>query len=62
MNGNELVPYETLTVTAVNDDEAVQKAVEWRINTVTAAPIDRRTWLQVLRDGKAIYSQEIGRF
>jgi hypothetical protein len=66
--GTELVPVESLNITAVDDGEAVQKAVEWRkaaewrVSTINAAPVDRKAWLQVLHDGKAIYSQKIGRF
>ena len=60
MRGTEIVPFETKTITADNDDDAVRQAVEWRVNSLTA--IDGRTWLQVLLDGKAVYSQEIGRF
>ncbi len=68
MAGAELIPVESLNITADDDGEAVQKAVEWRkaaewrVSTINAAPIDRRAWLQVLHDGKAIYSQKIGRF
>jgi hypothetical protein len=68
MSGAELVPVESLNITAVDDAEAVQKAVEWRkasewrVSTINAAPIDRKAWLQVLHDGKAIFSQKIGRF
>jgi len=59
MEGTDLVPFDTLTITANDDDEAVRKAIEWRIATLTS--IDRETWLQVLLDGKAIYSKGIGR-
>lgn len=59
MEGTELVPFETKTLTADNDDHAVRQAVKWRLATPTT--IDRRTWLQVLRDGTSIHSQEIGR-
>ena len=62
MAGTEVVPVETQTITAADDAEAIRKAEEWRINTISAVPIDRRTWLQVLRDGRAIHSQEIGQF
>jgi len=59
MEGDELVPFESLNIVAKDDEEAVRKAVEWRITTLTT--IDRETWLQVLRDGKAIHSKGIGR-
>ena len=54
-----MVPFESLNIVAKDDEEAVRKAVEWRITTPTT--IDRETWLQVLRDGKAIHSKGIGR-
>lgn len=59
MRGTEIVPEETLNITAQDDDDAVRQATQWRLNTMTT--IDLRTWLQVLRDGKAIFSKEIGR-
>jgi hypothetical protein len=59
MVGKEFVPYDSKQIQAPNDDEAVRKAIEWRVNSITT--IDDRTWLQVVRDGKAIYSKEIGR-
>ena len=62
MVGTELTPLETLTITAASDDEAVGKAVEWQTKTVTSVPLDRNNWLQVLRDGRAIYSQQFGQF
>jgi hypothetical protein len=59
MDGTELVPVESLSITASDDDEAVRKAIEWRVATLTT--VDRETWLQVLRDGAAIYSKAYGR-
>jgi hypothetical protein len=59
MDGTELVPVESLSITASDDDEAVRKAIEWRVATLTT--VDRKTWLQVLRDGAAIYSKAYGR-
>jgi|SoiMethySBSTD1v2_1073268.scaffolds.fasta_scaffold3151890_2 hypothetical protein len=55
------VPYETSQITAENDEDAVRKAVEWRVTTVTT--IDRRTWLEVFREGesRAFHSKEIAR-
>jgi hypothetical protein len=61
MAGTELVPLETLAITAANDDEAVRKAIEWQTGTVSSFPIDQRTWLQVLCNGKSVYSREFGR-
>jgi hypothetical protein len=58
MQGAEVVPFETKTITADNDEDAVRQAVEWRLSTITT--VDGRTWLQVLRDGSAIFSKEIG--
>jgi hypothetical protein len=57
----KLVPHETTPITAENDDEAVQKAIEWRTSTFTT--INGRTWLEVFREGesKAFHSKEIGR-
>jgi hypothetical protein len=56
----KLVPHETMPITAENDDEAVRKAIDWRINTFTS--IDGRAWLEVFREGesKAFHSKEIG--
>lgn len=59
MENGEIVPFETMNVAAKDDDDAVRQAIEWRVSTLTT--IDRRAWLQVLRDGAAIFSQEIGR-
>lgn len=59
MKGTEKVSFETLNITASNDDDAVRKAIEWRIITLTI--IDRETWLQVHRDGTEIYSKGFGR-
>ena len=59
MEGTELVPVESLSITAADDDEAVRKAIEWRVATLTT--VDRETWLQVLRDGTAVYSKAYGR-
>jgi hypothetical protein len=55
-------PFESANITAANDEEAIAKAVQWKVATVSTAPLDRRIWLLVRRDGKAIHSQEIGRF
>jgi hypothetical protein len=62
MAEGELTPFETLAITAASDDEAVGKAIEWRVNTMTNVPLDQSIWLQVLRDGRAIYSQQFGQF
>jgi hypothetical protein len=59
MQGNELVPFDTKKISADNHDEAVRQAVEWLSSTNTT--IDDRTWLQVLLNGSAIFSKEVGR-
>jgi hypothetical protein len=59
MQGTEVVPFETHPIVAGNDEEAVRQALEWRISALTT--VDRPTWLQVLRDGRSVYSKEIGR-
>jgi hypothetical protein len=61
MVGTEITPFETLSITAADDEEAVRKANEWQLNTVFPAAIEEETWLQVLRDGRAIYSQKFVR-
>jgi hypothetical protein len=59
MEDGELVPFESVNITAKDDKDAERQAVEWRVSSITT--IDRRTWLQVLRNGTAIHSMEIGR-
>jgi hypothetical protein len=58
---SELVPAESTPITADDDDEAVRKAIQWRMTAATT--IDGRTWLQVFRVGesKAFHAKEIGR-
>jgi putative SOS response-associated peptidase YedK len=58
VDGEHLIPFDTLKIIATEDDEAVQKAVEWQANTLTA--IEGETWLQVTRDGELIYSKPVG--
>jgi hypothetical protein len=62
VEGTELVPFETYNITAVNDEEAVQLALKWRASTISniPLPLGRRVWLQVLHNGKAVFSKEIG--
>jgi hypothetical protein len=57
MQDGELVPFDTKEFFADNHDEAVRQAVEWLSSTVV---IDDSTWLQVLCDGSAFFSKEIG--
>jgi hypothetical protein len=58
MQGSELVPFDTKSISAENHDEAVRQAVEWLSSTYTT--IDDSTWLQVLCDGSAFFSKEFG--
>jgi hypothetical protein len=58
MQGSELVPFDTMKFSAENHDEAVRQAVEWLASKDMA--IDDSTWLQVLCDGSAFFSKEIG--
>jgi hypothetical protein len=53
-------PFETLNITAAHDDDAVRQAIEWQLAMTVATLLEAATWLQVLRDGTAIYSKEIG--
>ena len=54
-NQGELVPAED------TDNEAIQKAVAWRVQTISGVDPDRKAWLQVLHDGVSVLSREIGR-
>jgi hypothetical protein len=45
---------------AVGDAEAIRKATEWRVTA--ASTIDEKTWLQVILNGSAIYSEDLGGF
>ena len=47
-----------MNVTADKDDDAVRQALEWRLAKTLTTLLETRTWLQVLRDGKSIYSEE----
>jgi hypothetical protein len=58
MKDGALLPYDSEHLFAVDDAEAIRKATEWRVTA--AATIDERTWLQVLLDGAAFYSEELG--
>jgi hypothetical protein len=58
MQDGELVPFDTKRFFADNHDEAVRQAVEWLSSTDVA--IDDSTWLQVLCNGSAFFSKEIG--
>ena len=54
-------PFETVNITADNDDDAMRQAFEWTLVKTLTTLVIRATWLQVLRDGTSIYSKEIGK-
>jgi hypothetical protein len=58
MRDGALHSYDSEHLLAIDDTEAIRKATEWRVTA--AATIDQRTWLQVLLDGSAIHSEELG--
>jgi hypothetical protein len=58
MTDGELVPYDSKRLIVADKAEAIRKAVEW--STAVAGPIEERTWLQVILNGTAVYSQELG--
>jgi hypothetical protein len=58
MRDGALHSYDSEHLLAIDDTEAIRKATEWRVTA--AATIDERTWLQVLLDGSAIHSEELG--
>jgi hypothetical protein len=58
MKEGALHSYDSEHLLAVDNTEAIRKATEWRVTA--AATIDQRTWVQVLLDGSAIYSEELG--
>ena len=58
MKQGVLESYDSEQLFAADNAEAVRKATEWRVTA--AATIDERTWLQVLLDGSAIHSEELG--
>jgi hypothetical protein len=59
MKDGALHSYDSEHLLAIDNNEAIRKATEWRVTA--AATIDERTWLQVLLDGSAIHSEELGR-
>lgn len=58
MKDGVLQSYDSEHLFAVDNAEAIRKATEWRVTA--AATIDEKTWLQVLLDGAAFYSEELG--
>jgi hypothetical protein len=60
MRDGALEPYYSDRFLAVDDAEAIRKATEWRVTA--ASTIDEKTWLQVILNGSAIYSEDLGGF
>jgi hypothetical protein len=60
MRNGALEPYHSHRFFAVDKAEAIQKATEWRVTA--ASTIDEKTWLQVILNGAAIYSEDLGGF
>ena len=58
MKEGTLQSYDSEHLFAVDNAEAIRMATEWR--ETAAVTIDERTWLQVLLDGAAFYSEELG--
>ena len=57
MKGGSLVPSEYAPITAKDDETAIKLAEAW---ANASGIIGEGTWLQVLSDGKAIYSKQYG--
>lgn len=55
MRGGGLVDYDSIRFVAATEGEAKQKADEWA--AIAPGIVTEKTWLQVTRDGKAIYSK-----
>jgi hypothetical protein len=60
MRDGVLEPYDTDRFFALDKAEAIQKATIWRVTT--ASTIDEKTWLQVMLNGSAIHSEDLGGF
>jgi hypothetical protein len=60
MRNGALEPYHSHRFFAVDKAEAIRKATEWRVTA--ASTIDEKTWLQVILNGAAIYSEDLGGF
>ena len=58
MRDGALARYDSEHLHAADNIEAIRNATEWRVTA--AATIDERTWLQVMFDGVAIRSEELG--
>ena len=60
VRNGELEPYHTDRFFAVDDADAIQRATVWRVTA--ASTIDEKTWLRVMLNGSAIYSEDLGGF
>ena len=60
MRDGALEPYDTDRFFALDEAEAIRKATVWRVTA--ASTIDEQTWLQVMLNGSAIYSEDLGGF
>jgi hypothetical protein len=60
MRSGALEPYHSHRFFAVDKAEAIRKATEWRVTA--ASTIDEKTWLQVILNGAAIHSEDLGGF
>jgi hypothetical protein len=60
MRQGSLEPYYSDRFIAVDKAEATRKPTEWRV--IDTSTIDEKTWLQVILNGSAIYSEDLGGF
>ena len=60
MRDGALEPYDTDRFFALDEAKAIRKATVWRVTA--ASTIDEQTWLQVMLNGSAIYSEDLGGF
>jgi hypothetical protein len=60
MQNGALESYYSDRFFAADKAEAIRKATEWRVTA--ASTIDEKTWLQVILNGSAIYSEDLGGF
>jgi hypothetical protein len=56
--GNLEAPYEGISITAADVNEAVSKAKEW----VATVEVAENSWLQVLLDGRGVATLKPGSF
>ena len=57
--GTAFSPFESITFEAADDEAAKTHAIEWAMKHTSG--IDAQTWLQVVQDGRGIYSKHMGR-